>query len=205
MTRPLKRFVTLLTALVLTACASSIHVDLEEIDEPGNISSATTYRWDDASLSGIAPGEVISTDFSDAIRDEIDRFMASRGYQLISTGSADMTLSFRVTVKESIGRSLNEDPFYPENYVSPYGIKWRFGDGERPVVVEKATAQVQLSFYQEGTLHIAAFDAGKRLSWHASAHKIINDLHSPQEHEAVLRRTVQAIMQRFPHFAASPA
>ncbi len=187
-----------LILLSLVACSSTIQVVSESIDQPGDISMASTYRWDDSSLSGIAPGEAISSDFSNAIRDEIEKVMATLGYKMVADDSAEMTLSFRVTIKEGVNTSLTEIPFYEENYTSPYGIKWRFGGEEKPVVTESAAPPVELSYYKEGTLHIAAFDSDKHMSWHTSAQKVIDDTHSPNEHEQVLRRTVQVMMQKFP-------
>ncbi len=188
----------LLILLSLAACSSTIQVVSEAINEPGDISTATTYRWDDSSLSGIAPGESISSDFSNAIRDEIEKAMTALGYQMVMDGSAEMTLSFRVTIKEGVNTSLTEIPFYEENYESPYGIKWRFGGDEKPVVTESAAPPVELSYYKEGTLHIAAFDSNKHMSWHTSAQKVIDDNHSASEHEQILRKTVRAMMQKFP-------
>ncbi|MBL4679122.1 MAG: DUF4136 domain-containing protein [Pseudomonadales bacterium] len=183
--------------LSISSCVFSIRVVDEVIVDPGDLSNAKTYCWDDGSLGNVAPGEKNSSEFSATIRDEIDLSLAGFGYRKSVQCPADMTVALRVTIKENIAAysSLLADS---DDDVSYYGIQWRFSGEEKAVIVEKATPQEEVTFYDEGTLHVGAFDANRKLSWHVSAYKIIDKTHTSARHKEVLRKTVRAIMQKFP-------
>jgi Domain of unknown function (DUF4136) len=181
----------------LVSCASAVHVIDVPIDEPGDISGARSYCWDNGPLVAVAPGEEGSSEFSKTIRNEINLSLAGLGYRKVDDCPTDMTVGFRVTVQENVAGYSAEIPYYDDDFASPYGVKWRFGSGEKSVITEQSTT-VEVTFYEEGTLHVGAFDADNKMSWHVAAEKIVDEHHSPSEHKAVLRKTIRAIMQKFP-------
>lgn len=204
MERVFRTIVLQMLVFLLTSCTSSIRIVNESIDRPGDLTNATTYRWDKASLATVAPAEVAASEFIATIRNEIDLALAARGFRKVDDGPADMTMGFRVTIEEKVAKYNTEVPYYDLNYTSPYGIRWRFGNRERSVIVEQATLPVEVTFFEEGTLHIGAFDTNNQMGWHVSAHKIINKKHTPSQHAEVLKKTVRAIMERFPVHRSLP-
>lgn len=190
--------IALIILMILTGCVSSIDVEEVPIANSMDISVFSTYRWDRSSLVTIAPDERAATDYGVIIIDEIDKMLAALGYSKVDDGTADITMDFRVTIKDLVAQFVEEDSIDIIEYKSPYGLQWRFGKDDQPVHLEMATPAAELAYYEEGTLHIGAFDLEKKLAWHAMAHKIINKKHLPVEHEKVLRQKVRLIMTRFP-------
>ena len=185
---------------VLIACTSIISIDEETIESPGDLTGSTTFRWDDTALSLMARSEKQTSEYTSTIRDEINRSLASYGFIQVDDEDADMTIGFKVTLLDFETERLVDGIVPYEEYENEgqYGVRWRFGNRQRPASLERTTAEVEIGLYEQGTLHIGAFDRDKRFAWHVSAHKIINERHSRDEHQEVLRKTVRALMARFP-------
>lgn len=184
--------------LLIASCASSIRVVNERVDDPGDISVAKTYCWDNGTLTGVAVGERRSSQYSSVIKKEIDANLIRLGYQKNKVCPADMMVGFRVTIRDDVEGHSPQMPFENDDLSSDFGLKWRFGGGERAVGIERATPANEVTFYEEGTLHIGVFDRNRKMSWHVSARKIIDKSHLPNEHYEVLRKTVGLAMKAFP-------
>ena len=189
---------TVLLALVLSACVSSIDVSREAIVSPADISGAKTYRWDNSVLVGVADNERYSRDYQAIIERSINEKLQEKGFELVGSGEADMIVASVITIKADISETEipvtnREDDFY----TSRYGVRWVFGPGVEGVNLESATPEVVLTSYEVGTLHLGFFDSSGRMAWHASARKILNTHHSEAEHAQVLEETVRQLIKGF--------
>ena len=189
--------------LVCSSCAFPTRIAQQPIVHDLEPADLSTYQWDRSSLAAMAPGEVVSWEFASVIRDEIEAQMAVKDYRKVDDGTADMTLDFRVTIQESVSGHASQTTLDPNDESNLYGLRWNFGDGERPVALEKASPAEEVYYYDLGTLHIGLFAADGHLIWHVFARTIIDKHHTTSQPREVLRDTVRKLMARLPHRATT--
>lgn len=185
--------------LALSGCVSNIHTETRPIENPGSFAGGQTYVWTDANLSMMAPKEMPSSTFSDAIREQVDNSLANLGYVKVSSlDQADFTVDAVLTLSREESQRIETNILYDRDDYLQYGLRWRFVPNESIVKPSAAFPNIEISVYEKGTLHIGAFDKSGQIAWHGEAHKIIEKHHAPDEHEAVLREATRKIMKRFP-------
>ena len=192
------RLIGITTLFLLSGCVSNIHTETRPIERPGTIEGGQTYHWSDSNLSLMAPKETPSSKFLAAIRNEVDKSLASLGYEKTSAERADFTVDAALTLSREESQRIETNFLSEQEDYLQYGLRWRFGSNENIFKPDAALPKVEISAYQRGTLHIGAFDRSGNIAWHGEAHKIIETHHAPNKHEDVLRQATHKLMQRFP-------
>lgn len=194
----LKNGFIILGALFLSSCASYIHTETRPIDAPGDISEGIYYQWTDSALSLMAPTEQVSSSFSDAIRAEVNQSLNDRGYQEATETEPDFYIDAVLTLSREEAQRVEANALSDQEEFLQYGLKWKLSPNQRILKPAPNYPTQELTYYQNGTLHIGAFDSAGLIAWHGEAHKIIEMTHTPNEHRAVLREAARRLMLKFP-------
>lgn len=194
----LKNGFIILGALFLSSCTSYLHTETRPIESPGDIGGGLTYHWSDSNLSLMAPTEQISSTFAMEIKQEISASLLELGYQEASGTEADFYVDALLTLSREEAQHIETNILYDQEDYLQYGLRWKLVPNEIVVKPDPAFPNLEISYYQKGTLHIGAFDPSGRIAWHGEAHKIIEMQHTPNEHRAVLRKAARQLMQKFP-------
>lgn len=111
------------------------------------------------------------------IRTIIENQLTAKGYDEVSSGHADLIITYHLDVREGHTNSVQDFIAYRENG----------GD--------EGMQEAYVYGYQQGTFVIEAVDAGtRRLVWRGSAGSVIN----PDKQQDRVREAVQRVMERFP-------
>lgn len=188
--------------LFLFACAPALHVNEIPIAASVEPSRYASYHWDGVILNEDRIDESVDVSFDELIQQTVDVALQAKGYARSEADRDSMIIAIQLTVKDTSEAFQPTTTTDPQDESQSYGLRWRFPVGESPVDLQRMTPVSEISYFSEGILHIGAFTPGKELIWHAMGHKILVKSHSPEEHEATLRRTVAEIMRRFPNSAA---
>lgn len=183
--------------LFLSSCASYIHTETRSIEAPGDISGGMSYQWSDFNLSLMAPKEQISSTFSEGIKQEVNSSLNSLGYKEVQN-EPDFYIDAVLTLSREESQRIETNVFDDQEDYLQYGLRWRLVPNEGIVKPNPAFPNLEISYYQKGTLHIGAFDKAGAIAWHGEAHKIIEMNHSPDEHRSVLREAAHQLMLKFP-------
>jgi hypothetical protein len=195
--KKLKAFL-LAMPLILVGCVSNIHTETRPIDNPGDIKGARTYHWIESGLSLVAPTEVPSSTFSDAIKQAVDESLQQLGYQKVSAERAEFAIDATLTISREESQRIKTNLRYDQEDYLQYGLRWRLAPNTSVFKPDPAFPKVEISVYERGTLHIGAFDKVGNIAWHGEAHKIIEKHHSPDEHRNVMQKATKQLMLRFP-------
>jgi hypothetical protein len=187
----------ILGMLFLSSCASYIHTEKRPIEMPGDISTGLSYQWSNFDLSLMAPKEKISTTFSEEIKREISSSLTALGYKEVQN-EPDFYIDAVLTLAREESQRIETNAFYDQEDYLKYGLRWRLAPDKSIVKPDRASPNIEIAYYQKGTLHIGAFEPSGAIAWHGEAHKIIETSHSPDEHRAVLSEAARQLMLKFP-------
>lgn len=192
----------LITVLLgsLVACTSSgrTAIDTHSTEASANFSQLKTYRWDYSALGKIQPDGSHMPELDRVVCEHVDKIMSEKGYARAATGKADFTLDYRITITQQ--EAAEGAVVTPDNQseANDYGLRWTFDKGESPSFKGLQAPKNQTVIYQNGTLHLAAFDNQGQAIWHSSATRILNGRANEAERRAALRIAVNKIMKTFP-------
>ena len=110
------------------------------------------------------------------MRNVVEGQLTAKGYELVPSGRADLTLACHIDTHEKHTNSVNDFIEYRES-----------GGKEGP-------QESYVFGYQEGTVIIEAYDTAERLVWRGAAAPIIN----PESQQEKVREALLRIMERFP-------
>lgn len=163
----------------LPACASkpALRVSAER-SAAADFSTYRTYRWA-TELPQSVPGRPRSgMDLLDwRIRAIIEKQLAARGYDAVSSGPADLVIDYHVKLREAQTDSVQDFIRYRES-----------GGQEGP-------QESYVFGYQEGTVIIELVDAAtQRLVWRSTAGPLI----SPETQQEKVSEAVRSMMERLP-------
>ena len=166
----------LLVAVLLTACTTTPQVasDYDKSTQFSNFHSFTLIMRPHPSMHS---SPLVEQRTYDAIEQELTR----KGFTYVpDPGQADFVVDFSIGTEDRLnGKS------YPANPTGPWGASaWR--------------NELEIRWYQQGTLAIVAFDVRSRKAiWHGVAAKELS--HSEMEHsETPIREAVTAVFAKFP-------
>ena len=185
----------------LIACTSSgrTSIDTHSTEASANFSQLKTYRWDYSALGKIQPDGSHMPELDRVVCEHIDKIMSEKGYTRATTGKADFTLDYRITITQ---QEAAEDSIVTpdqQSEANDYGLRWTFDKGESPSFKGLQAPKSQTVIYQNGTLHLAAFDNQGHVIWHSSASRILNGRANEAERRAAVRVAVNKIMKTFPN------
>lgn len=183
----------------LASCTSSGRTEIEthDTEASANFSQLKTYRWDFSAMGKTQPDGSHMPEFDRVVCDHVDQDMSERGYTRVASGHADFTLDYRITVTQG---EAAEAPVNPDDQsqANDYGLRWTFDKGESPSYKGLQAPKTQTVIYQNGTLHLAAFDNQNHLIWHSSATRILNRRANEAERRAAVRVAVDKILGTWP-------
>jgi len=176
--RERRLLVTLLLSLVV-GCASkpTLHVSAER-STATDFSAYRTYAWANPPAEPSVEQPRTGRDLMDwQIRTIIENQLTAKGYDEVSSGRADLVITYHLDVREGHTESVQDF------------IAYRESGGD------EGMQEAYVYGYQKGTFIIEAIDAAtRRLVWRGSAGAVINPERQPDRvREAVLR-----VMERFP-------
>lgn len=185
---------------MLTACMSSDRTSVESYstDASPDFSQLKTYRWDKTAMGKTLPDGGHLPEFDRVVSDHVDKILAEKGYKRIASGAADFVLDYRIVVKQE---EAAENPIVTpdaQSEANDYGFRWSFDKGEKPTFNGLQAPESQTVIYQQGTLHLAAYDKQGQIIWHSSATKIINEQSNEASRRAAIRVAVNKMMRTFP-------
>jgi hypothetical protein len=179
---PMPRHIRFLAAVLLAAlvgCASTpaLRVSAER-SAAADFSSYRTYRWASAPPEVSLERALSGRDLLDwRIRNGIESQLATRGYQQVQSGTADIIVAYHLDLREKNTSSVGDYITYRQS-----------GGQEGP-------QEAYVFGYQEGTLVIEAVDGvTRRLVWRSAAGPLLN----PEVQQGKVRDAVQRMMERFP-------
>ncbi len=184
----------------LASCTSSGRTEIEthDTEASANFTQLKTYRWDFAAMGKAQPDGSHMPEFDRVVCDHVDKDMSEKGFTRVASGRADFTLDYRITVtQEAAGETPIVDPNI-QSEANEYGLRWTFDKGESPSFKGLQAPKTQTVIYQNGTLHIAAFDNQGHMIWHSSATRILNKRANEAERRAAVRVAVDKIMNTWP-------
>jgi hypothetical protein len=192
-------FLTLL-ACTLLACTTSERTvfDRQGTEANADFNQLKTYRWDFSALGKLQPDGSHLPEFDRVLCEHVDKHLAEKGYRRIDKGNADFSLDYRVVVTREeaamAGNGANEN----EQRANEYGLRWSFDRDEAPSFKGLQAPKDQTVVYQNGTLHLAAFNAQGETIWHSTATRILSGRGNEAERRAALRIAVNKLMDKFP-------
>lgn len=188
----------LLGSLVACSTSGRSSIDTHSTDASANFAQLKTYRWDYSALGKIQPDGSHIPEMDRVVCEHVDKIMSEKGYTRVATGKADFTLDYRITITQeeaAEGAVVTPDS---QSEANDYGLRWTFDKGESPSFKGLQAPKNQTVIYQNGTLHLAAFDNQGQVIWHSSATKILNGRANEAERRAAVRVVVNKIMKTFP-------
>ena len=185
----------------LVACAATgrISVDKHSADASADFAQLKTYSWDYSALGKIQPDGSHMPELDRVVCEHVDKIMSENGYTRINAKrKADFTLDYRVTITQEEAAESTAITPDSQSEANDYGLRWTFQKGESPSFKGLQAPKSQTVIYQNGTLHLAAFNNQGEAIWHSSATKILNGRANEAERRAALRIAVNKIMKTFP-------
>ena len=184
----------------LVACSFSGRTSIEEhsTEASANFSQLKIYRWDYSALGKIQPDGSHMPELDRVVCEHVDKIMSEKGYTRATTGKADFTLDYRITITQQEAAADSIVTPDQQSEANDYGLRWTFDKGESPSFKGLQAPKNQTVIYQNGKLHLAAFDNQGHVIWHSSASRILNGRANEAERRAALRIAVNKIMKTFP-------
>jgi len=177
--RPARRLLIMLLLSFVVACASrpKLHVSAER-SAATDFAAYRTYTWANPPPEPSLEQPRTGRDLMDwQIRTMIENQLTAKGYDQISTGRADLVITYHLDVREGQVDSVQDFMTYRESG----------GD--------EGMQEAYVYGYQKGTFIIEATDAAtRRLVWRGSAGPVINPDRQPDR----VREAVLHVMERFP-------
>ena len=185
----------------LAACSASgrTSIDTHSTDASANFSQLKTYRWDYSALGKIQPDGSHMPELDRVVCEHVDKIMSEKGYTRAATGKTDFTLDYRITITQQEAAEDSVVTPDQQSEANDYGLRWTFDKGESPSFKGLQAPKSQTVIYQNGTLHLAAFDNQGHVIWHSSASRILNGRANEAERRAAVRVAVNKIMKTFPN------
>jgi hypothetical protein len=201
----LKHCSTFLMCLLLgtlVACTTSDRTSIDEYstEAKADFTQLKTYKWNFAAMGKLQPDGSHLPEFDRVLCDHVDKHLAENGFQRMETGSVDFTLDYRVVISQEEAALDDKKTINIEQQSNDYGLRWTFDRSESPSFKGLQAPKDQTVVYQNGTLHIAAFDKQGLVIWHSSASRILkNGRGNEAERRAALRIAVNKVMATFPN------
>ena len=185
----------------LVACSGSgrTSIDTHSTEASADFSQLKTYRWDYSALGKIQPDGSHMPELDRVVCEHVDKIMSEKGYTRAATGKTDFTLDYRITITQQEAAEDSVVTPDQQSEANDYGLRWTFDKGESPSFKGLQAPKSQTVIYQNGTLHIAAFDNQDHVIWHSSASRILNGRANEAERRAAVRVAVNKIMKTFPN------
>lgn len=178
----MKRFLLLLAASLLAACASGPQVYTDH-DPAATFDRYRTYAWRQ-------PPPISNPLLKQRVVEAVDAQLASRGWRLVPEADADVVLVSNVSAHEE----QTIDAFYD----GPDWIGWGWREG---IGVGGGMRHVEVRNYRIGTLVLDMFDvATRRAVWRATAEGTVPGSEAQMTRHALA--AVEAMFRDFPPGAA---
>jgi hypothetical protein len=183
----------MLLLLIIGGC-SNVYVS-SDYDPAVDRSRYVTYSWSTAEMGGEKGNDpAVSPFVYNRIHIAVDRELASRRYQLKTSGPVDFIV--RVQVQKALRSALYQDPFYYPRVYSRgyYRGQWYLADPwwgpyGYPNYVR---------FYEEGYLVIDIIDArSNKPVWRGSAWGVLREHPDPESIQKDVDQTVSSIIEKF--------
>lgn len=166
-------------ALVVAALGGCSDLRINtDFDPAANLTQLRTYDWRPGPQKGPSDPRIDNSLLDTRVRNAVDRQLAAKGYQKISSGSPDFLVGYHVVLEQRTDfRTVG----------GYYGYRW----GGAP-----ATYAYN---YEEGTLLLDVIDPKTmKLLWRGSATSIVERQATPEAREAKINKAVAEILAKFP-------
>jgi len=181
--RLMRYFTVVLSLLILGLLAgcSSISV-VSDYDPEVDFSTLKTYKWVEvkASEDALSKAPLVKRRVIDAVNENL----ASKGYQLITSGEPDFMVVTYAGVKDKV--NVTDWGYSYGPYWGPYGSYGR---------------NIDVSYYKEATVFIdIVLNDGNndRLIWRGAGTGVVEQQRSPEESTETVNHAVEKILRDFP-------
>jgi len=177
--------------LFISGC-STIKVT-SDYDPAVSFAGLQSYQWiPDIPTKTGDPRIDGNTLLQNRVKHAVDKYLASKGYQLVRLEKPDFLVTYHVTLdKQTEIKTINT-----YNHYGP-GWGWRYGRNYYPVM-GYGTETVVYN-YDQGSLIIDIVEPiNRELIWRGSATDKVNFSHTPEQKEQKINQAVEKLLEQFP-------
>lgn len=193
------RALLIISFTALTACSLGTKIQSFGGAQSFSPNAHSIYAWDHDALEQMrnsTGGEL--PEFAHILRAHVNEVMAQKGYLLGTPEQADFFMDYSIEVEEEVAAESEYSDSENQQQTNPFGLKWIFGRSEKPKFEGLRPPTDIMTYYQKGTLHLAAISPDQRLLWHSSATKILKDNANEAQRRMALRRAADRMLTKFP-------
>jgi hypothetical protein len=175
---------TLVTTLMAAGCEPSVRVNTD-YDRDVVFQDFKTYAWlPEPAGAGFRPQ--LRNDLIDArVRRAVDRELAAKGLARTDPASADLGVTFYVSLAQTIQVDTVPTAAYGYGYSGWHG--------------SMVATETRVRQYEEGTLLLDIVDQKrKQLIWRGSGRTRVKESSTPEETDALVNTVVAKILSEFP-------
>lgn len=181
----LARLVGIVLVAALTTGCSGVRVSTD-FDRRADLQSLRTFAWSNTERERTGDLRVDSPFLAERIEAAVENALAARGMRKVDAESADVLVEFHVGIDTrldavEIPSTFGWGPYWGPHWGGFYGSRVRVDQYETSTIV----------------IDLVAPD-GKRLWWRGSGESRLRDFGTPEQRNARVQRTVDAILKQFP-------